>query len=532
MNIPKIPYILEKDRTALVSTLLEIIHLQQEKIQQLKDEIAILKGQKARPDIKSSQLEKDTKNNDGEDENNSDGKRPGSEKRQKTKELEIHEEKKIKPENIPPGSIFKGYKEYVVQDIVIKTYNIKYMLECWQTPDGDYIIGKLPAEVSEGHFGSTLISFILYQYYQGHVTQPLILEEVREFGVDISAGQVNHIITEGKEKFHTEKAEILRAGLEVSQYINVDDTGARHQGRNGYCTHIGNELFVWFESTDSKSRINFLGLLRGEYGDYVINSDALDYMAANKLPKEQLAKLGSLGDMSFENEKKWKEKLQALDITKERHIRIATEGALLGSVLEHGFNKEMVIISDDAGQFNVFWHALCWVHTDRIINKLVGFNDEQRKVLEETRSKIWKLYADLKDYKNSPNEEKKNLIEKRFDEIFTTKTCFASLNQTLKRIYANRSELLLVLKRPEIPLHNNLSENDIRDYVKKKKISGSTRSSPGRRCRDTFASLKKTGRKLHVSFWAFLNDRVGRKNIIPWLPDLIRAKVLEILHVM
>ncbi|MCK4829520.1 transposase, partial [bacterium] len=314
--------------------------------------------------------------------------------------------------------------------------------------------------------------------------------------------------------------------------INVDDTGARHQGHNGYCTHIGNELFAWFESTDSKSRINFLRLLRGEYGDYVINSDALDYMDANKLPKEQLAKLRSLGDMSFENEEKWKEKLQALDITKERHIRIATEGALLGSVLKHGFNKDMVIMSDDAGQFNVFMHALCWVHTERTINKLVGFNDKQRKALEETRSKIWELYTDLKDYKKSPNEEKKKLIEERFDEICTTKTCFVSLNQALKRIYANKSELLLVLERPEIPLHNNLSENDIRDYVKKRKISGSTRSSQGRRCRDTFASLKKTSRKLQVSFWAFLNDRVGHKKIIPWLPDLIRAKALGIQHVI
>jgi len=532
MSIPKIPAILEKDLTPVVSTLLEIIHLQGEQIQQLKDEIAILKGQKARPEIKPSQLEKDTNNNDGEDKNNPDGKRPGSEKRQKTKELEIHETKKIKPEYIPAGSIFKGYKEYFVQDIVIKTHNIKYLLECWQTPEGDYLIGKLPAEVSGRHFGPTLISFILYQYYQGHVTQPLILEELREFGVDISAGQVNRIITEGKEEFHTEKEAILRAGLEVSRYINVDDTGARHKGGNGYCTHIGNELFAWFESTDSKSRINFLGLLRGEYGDYVINSDALDYMAANKLPKEQLAKLRVLGDMCFENEKKWEEKLQALDITKERHIRIATEGALLGSVLEHGFNKDMVIISDGAGQFNVFLHALCWIHTDRTINKLLGFNDKQREALEETRSKIWKLYADLKDYKESPNEEKKSLIEECFDDICTTKTCFASLNQTLKRTYANKSELLLVLERPEIPLHNNLSENDIRDYVKKRKISGSTRSSPGRRCRDTFASLKKTGRKLQVSFWAFINDRVRRKKTIPWLSDLIRAKALGIQHVM
>ena len=107
-----------------------------------------------------------------------------------------------------------------------------------------------------------LISFMLYQYYHAHVTQPLILEQHLEFGIDISSGQVNRIITEGKERYHAEKDEILRAGLEVSRYIHVDDTGARHQGRNGYCTHIGNELFAWFASTQSKSRTNFLELLR------------------------------------------------------------------------------------------------------------------------------------------------------------------------------------------------------------------------------------------------------------------------------
>lgn len=527
MRIPKIPSITEDERTPVVSSLLEIIHLQQEKIQQLKDEIAILKGEKAKPNIKPSQLEKDTKDNENENTNNPGGKRAGSEKKKKTQELEIHEEKKIKPDNIPEGSIFKGYNEYVVQDIVIKTRNIKYLLECWQTPEGNYIVGKLPAEVAGSHFGPTLISYILYQYYQGHVTQPLILEQLREFGVDISSGQVNRIITEDKEVFHTEKEQVLQAGLEVSQYINVDDTGARHQGRNGYCTHIGNELFAWFESTGSKSRINFLQLLRAGDSDYVINTEALEYMAANKLAKEQLSKLTALGDVSFENKKKWEEKLQSLDITKERHIRIATEGALLGSVLEHGFNKEMVIVSDGAGQFNVFLHTLCWVHTERTINKLVGFNDKQREALEETRSKIWKLYAGLKDYKESPSEEKKSRLKERFDEMCTTKTCFESLNQVLMRIYANKAELLLVLKRPEIPLHNNLSENDIREYVKKRKISGSTRSSPGRHCRDTFASLKKTCRKLLVSFWAYTNDRVRGKKTVPWLPDLIRARARE-----
>ena len=117
-------------------------------------------------------------------------------------------------------------------------------------------------------------------------------------------------------------------------------------------------------------------------------------------------------------------------------------------------------------------------------------------------------------------------MQERFEAIFTQKTCWHTLNLALKRLHANKAELLLVLERPEIPLHNNVSENDIRDFVKKRKISASTRSELGRRCRDTFLSLKKTCRKLALSFPDFLYDRLSKTNTIAPLPDLIRLAAL------
>ncbi|MGB9499118.1 MAG: transposase [Dissulfuribacterales bacterium] len=210
-----------------------------------------------------------------------------------------------------------------------------------------------------------------------------------------------------------------------------------------------------------------------------------------------------------------------------RHIQIATEGALMGSILVHGFNSDMVIVSDDAGQFDILFHSLCWIHAERTINKLVGFNDDQRKVLEQSRSQIWKFYKELKKYKEFPGPEEKQRLNARFDEIFTAKTCFATLNQALSRLYKNKAELLLVLDRPDIPLHNNLSENDIREYVKRRKVSGSSRSLPGRRCRDTFTSLKKTCRKHGISFWNYLQDRLKNENIVPYLPDQIGVRALK-----
>jgi len=198
--------------------------------------------------------------------------------------------------------------------------------------------------------------------------------------------------------------------------------------------------------------------------------------------------------------------LQSWGITEERHVRIVTEGALLGSVLAHGINPELTIVSDDAGQFNVLRHALCWVHAERVLAKLVGFNDEQRAALEDARTEVWQLYRELKKYKATPTEETRTALATRFDALCARQTCFASLNHALARMARNKAELLLVLEHPATDLHNNLSEGDIREYVKRRKISGGTRNDDGRRCRDTFASVKKTCRKLGVSFWNYLKD--------------------------
>jgi hypothetical protein len=414
----------------------------------------------------------------------------------------------------------------------VSTYNTLYRRERWLTPEGDTIIAPLPPEVQflGGHFNRTLIAFVINQYHHAHVTQPLILEQLKEFGIDISAGQVNNIITKDHERFHEEKDSILQAGLEVSQYVNVDDTGARHKGRNGYCTHIGNPFFAWFKSTDSKSRVNFLELLRAENLDYVLDNYAFEYMRKNKLPKAQIQILSNCENKSFASKTEWNDTLKELNITAKRHIRIATEGVLLGSILDHGFNPKLVILSDDAGQFNIpiLLHALCWVHAERLIHKLVGYTDQQRQAIDDVRGQIWDYYRDLKAYQKEPSAVSKAKLETRFDEIFATETSYATLNQALKRLHRNKSELLLVLERPDIPLHNNLSENDIREYVKKRKVSGSTRSDEGRRCRDTFTSLKKTCRKLGISFWQYLNERLSPHDTIPPLPDLIRQRARQV----
>lgn len=278
-------------------------------------------------------------------------------------------------------------------------------------------------------------------------------------------------------------------------------------------------------STGSKSRINFLQLLHAGDITYALNPHALSYLSEEHLPKEPLRRLQAAHPQTtIVGTTAWEAHLDALGITNARHRRIATEGALLGGLIDKGFSLDMVIVSDGAGQFAILLHALCWVHAERLVHKLIPLNDQHRLDQERVRGEIWDLYADLKAYQRDPDPALIPILEARFEAIFTQQTSFATLNQTLKRLHRHKQKRLLVLKRPEIVLHTNGSEGDIRGYVKWRKISGGTRSELGKRCRDGFASLKKTCRKLGISFWGYLGDRIGGHHNIPPLPDIIRER--------
>lgn len=385
----KLPEIPSSEQTPLVQRLLQIILEQQKRIEQLEEEVQRLKGVTVKPKVKPSRLEQ---GRTSQEEAGESGRTKPGPKRSKTPTLKIHHTEIVEAEEVPAGSIFKGYQDYVVQDLVIQPNNTCYRLEQWQRADGSYVIAKAPGA---GHFGPTLVSYILYQYHHQHVTQPLLLEHLLELGVEISAGQLSQILTHGNDELHQEKEAVLAVGIEVSRYLQTDDTGARHEGKNGYCTYIGNELFAWFKSTQSKSRVNFLELLRAEQSDYVINAGALEYMQHRGLPKAKVALLESHSG-SFADRAAWEKHLAEVGIKSPRHVTLATEGALMGSLLAHGFPGEMAIVSDDAGQFNVFTHALCWIHAERGISRLIPFNDNHRKAQTWVQTQIWNLYTDLK----------------------------------------------------------------------------------------------------------------------------------------
>jgi hypothetical protein len=139
---------------------------------------------------------------------------------------------------------------------------------------------------------------------------------------------------------------------------------------------------------------------------------------------------------------------------------------------------------------------------------------------------IWWFYADLKAYRLDPSPRRRREMRIRFDRIFRRRTGFATLDCLLKRLHANKAELLMVLDRPDIPLHTNGSENDIRCQVTKRQISGGTKTDTGRDCRDAFLGIAKTCRKLGVAFWDYLGARIGvpAAAAVPQLADLILCR--------
>jgi hypothetical protein len=517
LALPDIP---EHDRTPLVLLLLDIISQQDQEIATLKDEIALLKGLKPRPKIQPSTLESPPPKppNTGQ-------KRPGSDKRPKNSQLTVHREVLVPLTDPPPGATFHGYEDYVVQELVLRAEVIRYRRERWQLPDGSSRLAPLPADVSPGdHFGPVLQSFVLDQHHGQRVPQGLLLAQLRRLGIDISAGQVNNILTQDKEAFHREKGEVLQAGLQMASYVGVDDTGARHQGHNGSCLLIGNDLFAYFHSSASKSRLNFLETLRQPHSDYVINEVTRAYWAEQQLSAAVTAALGG-GAQTFADTAAWQAHLAGAGVTAERHRRIATEGALLGSLIEHGVSPELVVLSDGAPQFDVLVHASCWLHAERPLARLVPYSEQHRQAIAGVRHRLWELYQELKAYRAKPAPSQKAGLEARFDALVAWRTGFPSVDGVLREMQTHKADLLRVLARPEVPLHNNTSEGHIREYVTRRKVSGGTRSDAGRRCRDTFTSLKKTCRCLGVNFWEYLQDRLLGRGLVPRLAELIRRRV-------
>ncbi|WP_114948825.1 IS66 family transposase, partial [Microvirga calopogonii] len=436
--------------------------------QALKDEIARLKHLPPRPPFNPSGMEKATQPRPA-----GPGRRPGrgAKRDRVTREVTI-------PVEAPPGSRFKGYKTVVHRDLVLVAEVVRYKRERWVTPEGQTLIAPLPIGITGG-FGPNVRRFCLALHTQGQVTTERLTDLLNGIGLAISKREVVRLLTSDLELFEQEDRAILQAGLVSSPYLTVDDTGARHARRPAVTTQIGGERFCVFRTSRSKSRLNFLTLLRGGCEDYVANEAALDYLRRQPVEAAVIARLSQLQDQVFSSQMEWWQHLLrcSINIFDRPLLRLLDEAATWGALRHHGLMANTVVVSDDAGQFRVAQHALCWIHAERHLQKLMPASPKQANAVELVREAIWCFYRGLKLWKQSPSPGGERAFRRQFDKIFGLRTGYQELDELLARLARRKGELLRVLERPEIPLHTNASENDLRAWVIKRKISGGTMSA-------------------------------------------------------
>jgi uncharacterized small protein (DUF1192 family) len=491
--------------------------------QALRDEVARLKGLPPRPPpSRHSGMEQATGGTRSERGGRRSRRRRGAKRDREAVTAEV-----VVKAAPPPGSRFKGYQDILVRELRLSAEVVRYRRERWLTPSGETVLAPLPAGIVGG-FGPGLRRFLLVAHAQGQVTTERLAALLAGIGVEISKRQVVRLLTSRLDDLVAEDRDVLRSGLATARWVTVDDTAARHARQDGVTTQIGDDRFTAFRTGASKSRQAFLSVLRAGHGGYVVSEAALGYMRGRALAELVVELLAAHPAKVFADEAAWKAHLAALGIDRlavtPGPVRIASEGALWGTIRAHGLLPGAVIVSDDAGQFRLGEHALCWVHAERLVHKLLPTTDAQRRAVELTRTLIWWLYADLKIWQREPCPRRAAALRARFDRIFTRRTGYVVLDRLLARLHRRKAELLRVLERPEIPLHTNASENDIRACVTKRKISGGTMSDAGRTARDVLLGLMKTCRKLGLSFYRYLGDRLRVPGVIPVppLPDLVR----------
>ncbi|MBP2447907.1 hypothetical protein JOH51_005415 [Rhizobium leguminosarum] len=491
--------------------------------QLLRDEIARLKNLPPRPPFRPSGMDQATS-----DDKAVAGSQKPARRRGPKGDTGSATREEVLPASVPPGSRFRGYKDCVVRDLVVRAEVVRYRRECWVTPEGRTIIAPLPAG-TKGGYGASLRRFCLMLHSHGQVTTQRLTTLLNDVGVEISKRQVIRFLTQRLDGFHAEDAAVLHAGLVSAPFVTVDDTGARHANRNFHTTQIGGEHFTAFRTAPSKSRLNFLALLRGNYQDYVLNDAAFTFLEDRQVDPALLARLKTRQPRRFANQVPFLEYLAAngIDIFDKEIIRPFAEAGIWGAIRHHGLVGNAVIVSDDAGQFRVGTHALCWVHAERLLHKLMPATPGQVRHVETLRDLIWRFYKALKAYQRRPDPRAAQGIQARFDRIFSLRTGYDDLDKLLFRLSRRKAELLRVLERPETPLHTNASERDLRGFVIKRKISGGTVSRNGRQARDSMLGLMKTCQKLGLSFWHYLGDRLGighKDHPIEPLASLVAAR--------
>jgi hypothetical protein len=517
----------------LIETLAADLRTAQAEIQHLRDENNRLKGEQGRPTTKPGAKPTTTDHSSEPERRQSRSWKKG----RKVQQVQIDREQvlRVDPAVLPPDAQFKGYQAVVAQDVVVHTDNVRFRKEKFYAPSQRKIyLADLPSGY-DGEFGPGVRALAIIFAFACQMTEPKILEWFRQVGLRISAGQISNLLIKDQRQFHAEKDGVYQAGLASSPWQHLDDTATRVNGQNQHCHVVNNPLYTTYLTTSGKDRLSVIDVLRnGQPRVFRLNAEALGYLettGVSQITRQKLAQLPQEQDMEQATMYRLlAEHLPDLGVQTRKWILDAAAVAAYHAQREWPVVR--LLIGDGAPQFTWVSEelALCWVHEGRHYKKLFPYLAPHQKLVEEFLEDFWHFYRELLDYQRQPGAEERRRLEMEFDALFARKTGYWDLDQRIALTRGKKAQLLMVLKHPEVPLHNNPAELAVRQRVRKRKISFGPRVAEGADAWDTFMSLVATTRKLGLNFYHYIHDRISGRRRIPQLSSIIeaRAKALNL----
>ena len=500
--------------------------------QRLRDENNRLKGEQGKPHIKGNKTPLPKADHSSEPERH---KKRARHKKSKKVEVRIDREEvlKVETKQLPADAEYKGYETVVVQDLLVKTENVRFYKEKYYSASRHKTyLAELPPGYG-GQFGPGIKSLILTLYFGVGTSEPKIREFLVNMGVQISKGEVSDLLIKKQEDFHAESEAVYEAGLRSSPWQQSDHTETRVNGQRQHCQVVCNPVYTSYHTRPRADRLTALDVLRqGRKRIFLLNKEAFGYLenvALSNAAREVLPK--------WRSEKVWEETafVKRLDQALP-NLNIQQRTAILGAAAVAAYHAEKgvpivdTLICDDASVFHWLTRAmmLCWVHDGRAYKKLEPVIPLHRQQLEDFRKRYWDYYDQLLAYREKPTAKERTRLESQFDTLFATETGYHDLDQRIAKTRAKKTSLLLVLQHPELPLHNNASELAVRQRVRKRDVSFGPRTQLGLQAWDTFMTLADTTRKLGISFYAYIRDRVAETNQIPPMSILVSKRAREL----
>lgn len=515
-----------------------ILQLQAEN-QRLRDEIARLKGEHGgptRPPRASGVINpvQEPGDHSSERERQARETRPPHQKRRKLPRLAVDRTVTLDqfPEGLPADARFKGYATVVIQNLVLRTDNVRFLrAKFWSPAQRKTFLAPLPPGYA-GEFGPGIQALALSLVYAGQMSLPLLHAFLTDAGIFISRGQVSRLVTEKLDRFHAEQHEVLRAGLASTPWHHLDVTATPVDGESSACHVLANPFYAHYHTTPRQDRMSALDVLRGG----APRQYRLDATADAHLARVGVAAYVGRALQGFPQETTWTEAAfqRLLDqrlphLGREARAHLEEAAAIAAYWADPRWPVVQCLVTDDAATLRELTRelALCWIHDGRHYTKLLPQFACHRRTLQRFRKRYWDYYRELLAYRAAPAPAEAKRLEAAFDQLFGTESAWGDLQTCIARTRANKAKLLRVLIHPELPLHNNPAELTARRRVRKRDVSFGPRSPTGLRAWDTFQGLVETTRKLGIRFWDYLRDRLTQGGAIPPLPELIAVRAAE-----